>query len=209
MMSIALSKPHVMVVDDDPEFLNVLERWLAHAGYEVHAAKSGIDAIVLLKQQPVDVVITDLRMPDINGLQLLAMIKELDPDLPVVFLTGQGTMEDAIAALREGRAFDFLQKPLRSLEELTLVLQKAIVRRRASRALEPTALPWPAYVSTLSERELSIMRLLAEGLDNREIGDALALSPKTIKNNLSRIYEKLGVSSRTQAIAFCQKHGIL
>lgn len=209
MMSVALAKPHVMVVDDDLEFLNVLERWLVHAGYEVHSAKNGIDALVLLKQQPVDVVLTDLRMPDINGLQLLAMIKELDPDLPVVFLTGQGTMEDSIAALREGRAFDFLQKPLRSLDGLTLVLQKAIVRRRASRAPETTALEWPAHVSPLSERERSIMHLLAEGLDNREIADQLALSPKTIKNNLSRIYEKLGVSSRTQAIAFCQKHGAL
>lgn len=85
---------------------------LSHAGYEPTVAESGFDAIALARQERFEVVVTDLRMPGMSGLQLLAIFKELDPTIELIFLTGQGTMQDAITALREGRAFDFLQKPL-------------------------------------------------------------------------------------------------
>lgn len=207
------SHTRLLIVDDERELLEVLGAWFANAGYVVHTAADGVEALRLLNEQPFDVVVTDLRMPGLNGLQLLAVAKELDPRMEVVFLTGHGTMDDAIAALREGRAFDFITKPLKNLRQLHLVVEKALARREAEGppAAEPLSSPtaWPAHVGVLSTRELGVMALVARGLDNRAIAGQLGLSEKTVKNYLGRIYEKLHVKSRTQALAFLRDHGHL
>lgn len=199
--------PRVLVVDDQPGLLEILQRWLSRGGYEVHVAASGREALSLAKGLPFDVVVTDLKMPDLDGLQLLAQIKGLDPAIEVIFLTGQGTMQDAIEALREGRAFDFLQKPLRDLHELNLAIDRALARRRRNDAPQPPRAP-SQLMEGLNDREHEILALLARGLDNRAIAGHMALSEKTIRNYLTRIYEKLGVTSRMQALIVCQEHGI-
>lgn len=210
--------PRLLVVEDEREFLEILELWFRSLGYDVCAAPDGFTALQQLHRDHFDVVLTDLKMPGIGGLQLLTVIKELDPTIEVIILTGQGTMEDAIQALREGRAFDFVLKPIKNLRQLHLVVEKALARREsATRASMPAPdhdreqpiRPWPPHIEALSSRESEIMGLLAQGLDNRAIGDQLCLSDKTIKNNLSRIYEKLQVKSRTQAIRFCRDHGLV
>ena len=204
----ALNGVRILVVDDDPDLLELLGEWLSCFGASVQSAPDGFKALALVKQQPFDVAVTDLQMPGLSGLQLLSLFKELDPSLEVIFLTGQGTMEDAIQALREGRAFDFLQKPLRDLHQLNQTITKAIGRRQSARA-QQAPVPPPDHIEILSPREHDIVSLLAEGLDNRDIADRLVLSEKTVKNHLTRIYEKLKVSNRTQAVLFCKQYGLL
>lgn len=204
----------LLLIDDDPNLLEVLAEWFRTAGYEVRTATDGIEALQHLRARPTDIIVTDLKMPGLNGLQLLPVFKELAPTSEVIFLTGQGTMNDAIQALREGQAFDFLLKPLRNFSQLHVVVEKALARKEAIAsslpvAPGPMARPWPAHLEELTSRETEIMGLLKQGLDNRAIGDRVGLSEKTIKNYLSRIYEKLQVKSRTQAIAFCHEHGLL
>lgn len=199
----------VMLVDDDADTLDVLSEWLTLSGYEVKTASDGLTAISLAKQEGFDLVVTDLHMPGLNGLQLLAMLKAMDPTLMVIFLTGQGTMEAAIAALREGRAFDFLQKPLNDLQHLNQVLERALARRAESQPAAAPRSPVPPSVEPLSPRETEIMRLVAEGLENREIAATLYLSEKTIQNHLTRIYEKLKVNNRAQAVNVCLSVGLL
>ncbi len=213
-MPSATNTARLLLIDDEPHLLEVLAEWFRAAGYDVRTAADGIEALQYLRTRGTDVIVTDLKMPGLNGLQLLAVLKDLDPAIVVIFLTGQGTMDDAIQALREGRAFDFLIKPLRNLHQLQMVVEKALTRRDAlanSLPVEPTrpTRPWPGHLEALTSREAEVMRLLTRGLDNRAIAERLHLSEKTIKNNLSRIYEKLQVRSRTQAIAFCHEHGLL
>ncbi len=213
-MTAATKTARLLIVDDEPHLLEVLAEWFRSANYDVRTAVDGIEALQHLRARPADVIITDLKMPGLNGLQLLSVFKELDPATEVIFLTGEGTMSDAIQALREGRAFDFLLKPLKNLRQLHVVVEKALARQEAVAGSAPVdplqpARPWPPHVEALSSREAEIMSLLTQGLDNRAIGDHLCLSEKTIKNNLSRIYEKLQVKSRTQAIVFCREHGLL
>lgn len=198
--------PRVLLVDDQRSLLDILQRWLSRGGYEVHVAADGHEALSLAKERRFDVLVTDLKMPGINGLQLMSLFKDLDPGIEVIFLTGQGTMQDAIEALREGRAFDFLQKPLHDLHELNLTIDKALARRRR---LDPpsVALPAAPKLEGLTPREREILSLLSRGLDNRAIASHMSLSEKTIRNYLTRIYEKLGVSSRMQALLACQEHG--
>lgn len=200
----------ILVVDDEPELLEILGEWFACCGTQIQTATDGFEAVELARKTTFDVIITDLKMPGMDGLQLLSIVKELDPTVEVIFLTGTGTMDDAISALREGRAFDFLQKPLKNLTQLNDVIARAATRR-AQRAVAPRkeAAPIPAHLEELSPRELDILALLAQGMDNRAIADKLCNSEKTIKNHLTRIYEKLKVKNRTQALLVCQQYGLL
>lgn len=198
--------PRILVVDDQQSLLDILQRWLARCGYEVHVAADGFAALSLAKEHRFDVIVTDLKMPGLNGLQLMALLKDQDPAVQVIFLTGQGTMQDAIEALREGRAFDFLQKPLRDLHELNQVIDKAMARRRQSDSAAQPRLS-SACLEGLSPREREILTLLTHGMDNRAIASHMALSEKTIRNYLTRIYEKLGVASRMQALVVCKELG--
>ncbi len=213
-MPLTSTRARLMVVDDDPQLLEVLDTWLSSVGYQVRTARDGIEALAYMRHEPYDVILTDLKMPGLNGLHLMSVFKDLDPSVEIIFLTGEGTMDDAIQALRQGRAFDFLLKPLKNLHQLNVVVAKALERRAIK--TEPTAplaqpplRPWPGHIEALTTREIEIVELLARGLDNVEIADKLCLSHKTIKNNLSRMYEKLQVKNRTQAILFCQDHGLL
>jgi DNA-binding NarL/FixJ family response regulator len=201
----------ILVVDDEPELLEILGEWFACCGTHIQTASDGFQAVALARQTPFDVIITDLKMPGMDGLQLLSIVKELDPTVEVIFLTGTGTMDDAISALREGRAFDFLQKPLKNLTQLNEVIARAALRRaqRAADAPRKGPQPVPSHLEELSPRELDILALLAQGMDNRAIADKLCNSEKTIKNHLTRIYEKLKVKNRTQALLVCQQYGLL
>ena len=197
-------KPRLLIVDDEPELLELLGDWFAGKPYELVTATDGTRAMTLAQEQPFDVIVTDLKMPGLSGLDLLSALKESDPEVQVVILTGQGTMSDAIEALREGKAFDFLQKPLANLRELDMVIERALARRRG-----PVTLSVPKHIEALSPREIELMQCLALGLDNRAIANALNLSEKTVKNQLTRIYEKLAVKNRTQAVLVCQQLGLL
>lgn len=200
----------ILLVDDDAGLLEILTEWLLLFGAQVDTATEGLQALLLAKQKAYDLVVLDLHLPNINGLQLLTFFKEIDPTVEVVVLTGQATIDDAISALREGRAFDFLRKPIHDFQLLNDTLEKAMARRNAARGTARQAtMVVPAHVEPLSAREQEIVMLLAEGLDNRQIADRLILSEKTVKNHLSRIYEKLKVSNRTQAVVECKMYGFI
>ncbi|MNK84670.1 Transcriptional regulatory protein DegU [compost metagenome] len=193
----------VLVTDDDPDFRAMLERWLSHSGYRVFTAGNATDALALAKRHPMDVVITDLKMPGLSGLDLLMLLKELAPETKVIFLSGQANMLEAIEALREGRAYDFLLKPLVSLDLLNLTIEKALLKKR------PSSRTSPSPTTPLSARERQIIALLAEGLENRGIAERLCISENTVKNHLARIYDKLKVSNRVQAALTCDRMGWL
>lgn len=213
MSQTSAQRPSVLAVDDDPDQREILAASLGASGFDVVTAADGFEAIACIQARRFDVIVTDLMMPGLSGLQLLTIIKELTPSTAVIFLSGRGTMHDTIEALREGRAFDFLQKPLSDLRQLRLVIEKALVRAPAAPRPLATHVTWsaamPAITEPLSALELQLVGLLAEGLDNRRIAERLHFSEKTVRNYLSRVYEKLDVASRLEAVAFCRRHGLV
>lgn len=120
----------ILVVDDDEDIVNLIERHLSNKGYEVLTAYDGEQAISLLEKTNFDLVITDLKMPKIDGMEVLRRAKEKDTNIEVVILTGHGTMDSIIEALRDGGAFDYLHKPLYNIKQLSFVTRKAMERKR-------------------------------------------------------------------------------
>ena len=127
-----MSEIAVLLVDDEESFRRLVAKELGHAGYQVTAAENVEHARRLLTKQLYHVVLLDVRMPDGNGLDLLAEIKESSPSTEVIMLTAYGTIEEAIRAMKQG-ALDFLTKPCK-LDEIEAVLAKAVQKQNLERS---------------------------------------------------------------------------
>ncbi|MGB5745660.1 MAG: sigma-54 dependent transcriptional regulator [Desulfobacterales bacterium] len=121
----------ILFVDDDKTILNMVEEYLAAFDYRVSIVDSGLKALELIKDKDFDVVFTDFKMPDIDGLELLAMIKEYRPATEVIIVTGHGSMESAIQAMKFG-SYDYIQKPFK-LDVLRIVINKLYEEKRLKR----------------------------------------------------------------------------
>lgn len=116
----------LLVVDDDPEIRALLSRRLRRSGYLVEEASDGKEALALVEQAMPDVVVTDMTMPNLDGLGLLQALREIDRELPVIVLTGQGSLDNVIQAMRNGALFDYLLKPLADMAQLDVAVQRAL-----------------------------------------------------------------------------------
>jgi DNA-binding NtrC family response regulator len=105
-----VSLPHILVVDDEELYRRALERILRRVGHQVSTARDATEALALLAAQPVDLVLADVKMPGLSGLELVRQIHELSPDLPCIVITGYGGAQQSVEALRAG-AFWYLEKP--------------------------------------------------------------------------------------------------
>jgi two-component system response regulator HydG len=118
----------ILVVEDDPEMLDLVREHLEGEGHLVVALGRGVEAIARLRAEEFDIVLTDLRLPDVDGMEVLRVGRETQCDVPVILITAFGTIETAIQAIRQG-AYDFVTKPF-SLEEISLLVGKAWEARR-------------------------------------------------------------------------------
>jgi DNA-binding NarL/FixJ family response regulator len=184
----------------------------------VGEADGGRAALALLAEQRPDVVLLDLRMPDLDGIGVLRELRAAGPPPPTIVLT---TFEDDalfLEALRAG-ARGFLLKDI-SLERLAeairavaaggTLIQPAVTERVLRAALE-AGCEFPSLdpPDPLTEREIEVLRLLAGGYNNREIADALRVAEGTVKNHISSILSKLGVRDRTRAVLKGLERGLV
>ncbi|MBA5871676.1 MAG: response regulator, partial [Nitrospira sp. CR2.1] len=116
--------PAILIVDDDPDIILVLQDLLEHAGYHVHVAGTGSAALAKIRTEPVSAVLLDLMLPDMDGLSVLTLLKEFDPVLPVIMLTAFVEVAKKHASLTEG-AFGYLTKPYDG-EELKALIKRAV-----------------------------------------------------------------------------------
>ena len=156
----------VLLVDDDVEVRTLLSRRLRRIGYTVEEAGDGAEAVALLGNGVPDVVITDVVMPRLNGLGLLQTLRSLDPDLPVIILTGHGSFDNAIQAMREGFLFDYLMKPLPDLILLEVAVRRALdVRQLRAKAREADqVVAMRELAVTASDRVLNPLNRIALSL---------------------------------------------
>ncbi len=112
-----MSRARVLVVDDEPDMVENCARILQRGGYEVLTATDPRRGLAMLESERPDLLLTDLKMPEVDGMELLRRARELDPALPVIMITAFATIESAVAAVREG-AFDYLPKTF-SVDQLS------------------------------------------------------------------------------------------
>jgi len=120
----------ILIVDDEPDVLKILQNILSVEDYRVKSASGGKEAISLFQAESFDLVITDIRMPEMDGLEVMQRVKELDENIEVLILTGYASLENAIQALKENGAFDYLSKPLEDMEILLFAVKRALEKRR-------------------------------------------------------------------------------
>ncbi|MBU0528164.1 sigma-54 dependent transcriptional regulator, partial [bacterium] len=118
-----MSNFHILLIDDEPAQITSIKSFLKRRDYTVSSANSGPDGINIVKDGNIDLVFTDYRMPEMNGLEVVQSIKEINPVLPVVVITAFSDIKDAVQVMKEG-AFDYLSKPIQ-LDELEILVKKA------------------------------------------------------------------------------------
>jgi DNA-binding NtrC family response regulator len=123
-----MKKCSILLIDDDDSLRRVMEFSLTEAGHTVCAAANGEDGLRLFEKDPFDAVITDITMPGMSGMEVLAKVRQRDAHIPVIVITAYGTIESAVEAMKQG-AFDYITKPV-SRDELRLTLEKAVRMRR-------------------------------------------------------------------------------
>ncbi len=117
-----MSTSRILFVDDDKDILMMVEQYLQMQGYDITTVDSGLKALDLVKDREIDIIFTDYKMPEFNGLELLAAVKQHKPDIEVIIVTGYGSMESAIQAMKFG-SYDYLQKPFK-LDHLKLIIDR-------------------------------------------------------------------------------------
>ena len=189
----------VLVVDDDETARELISTLLGRAGMSTVGAANGEEAMAAARRHAPKLVILDVRLPDISGYEVCRQLRdEFDHEVAIVFLSGERTESFDIAAGLLLGADDYVVKPF-SADELL-----ARVRRRL-----PSRDEAPAEHTGLTKRELEVFRLLADGLSQKEIAAQLVISSKTVAAHVQHVLGKLGVHSRTQAVAQAYRRGLL
>lgn len=190
--------PIVHVVDDDAAVRDSLALLLATVGLRVQTWSDGEHFLRDFDREAIGVILLDNRMPGLGGLGVLDALAASGADQPVILLTGHGTVALCRRAFKAG-AIEFLEKPV---DEDALIdsLQQAIRRHVRLRQQHRTDRVAQARYRSLTEREREVLGLIVAGLSNKEIGRALALSPRTVETHRANLFSKLEAGSLAQLV---------
>jgi NarL family two-component system response regulator LiaR len=208
----------VLVVDDHAVVRQGVRTFLTTQPDLVVAgtAASGEEALRLVAEHAPDVVLVDLVMPGMDGVETTRRLRQLSPRTQVLVLTSYDEDEHIFPAIRAG-ALSYLLKEI-GPDELADAIRRAArgeavlhprVAARVVQELSGTRKGQPNAFAELSERELEVLRLIANGLRNDEIAERLVISEKTVKSHVSNILAKLHVADRTQAAVFAWREGVI
>jgi len=190
--------PSVYLIDDDKALRESVATLLDVAGIRVHAFASGPEFLAIAPTITSGCVLTDIRMPDMDGIELQRRLREMGVDLPVLVMTGQADVPTAIKAMKAG-ATDFIEKPFKDDALLNAITAAFEVGRRNSqhRAEVDTA---KARLATLTPRETEVLAELVAGHPNKIIAHDLGMSPRTVEVHRARIMSKTGAKSLSELV---------
>jgi RNA polymerase sigma factor (sigma-70 family) len=198
----------VHVVDDDASFRTAIERRLKGAGYAVASYSSGQELLDRLPSgNQLGCILLDVRIPGLSGPELQSRLRELGSSLPIVFLTGFADVQTTVLAIKAG-AEDFLTKPVSS-EDLFAAVERALARHQAGRSRRDRLDAVRAHIAKLTPREREVFELVIRGKTNKQVGNVLGATERTIKAHRHRVMEKLQVETLADLVSLAERFGIL
>jgi len=200
-----MNKKSILVIEDEEIIRHTLSEDLSHEGYLVNIASNGDEGVKKFSKNSHDLVIVDLIMEGMGGIQAIREIKKIRSDTPVIILTGYGGKESAIDALRLG-VLDYFQKPYPRKEFLRKLAQcLAYVKSSGEKRTGALDIYRKMDGSGLTERELEVCLFMREGLTYEKLAESMFISKHTVKNHLKSIFKKLGVRSGTELVALLNR----
>lgn len=188
-----INKPLIRIIDDDAPLRDALAFLLEAQGYETIQFSSGFDFLKSDITSRPGCIILDFKMPKITGIQLQQVMNEREIDLPIIFLTAFADVEQTVSVFKKG-AFDLLQKPVsddRLIKAVANAVQKDLENKNKLRNPEELK----QQISTLTDREMEVMKLACIGLMNKTIAERLGISLRTVKFHRACAYRKLNMHS--------------
>ncbi|MGD8412579.1 MAG: response regulator transcription factor [Candidatus Latescibacterota bacterium] len=197
------SRPTIYVVDDDHSVRESTELLLKSVGFNVRTFGSARDLLEADIRRDNGCLVLDVRMPGMSGLDLQEELASKHPPLPVIFVTGHGTVPMSVRAMKAG-AVDFLQKPFEE-QDLLDAINRAIDRQREAISKEEQAEKLRRRLEALTPREYEVFFLLAAGMANKEIATELGVSERTVKAHRARIMDKMNAGSLADLVRFAER----
>jgi len=207
----------ILIADDHPVVREGLNAMLSreHDFQVVGEAKDGVDALTKVKELKPDVVLMDLRMPEMDGVEAMRQIRSINPEVKFIILTTYSDDDYIFSGIEAGaRAYllkdaprEELFKAIRSVYKGESLIQPVVASKLLDR-FSQLSRRTPAS-EELSERELEVLCLMAKGAANKEISAELKIAQSTVKTHITNIFQKLGVNDRTEAVTQALKKGFI
>jgi two-component system response regulator FixJ len=197
---------HVYVVDDDEAVRDSLSMLLEACGHRVRSFGLATEFLDAAPALPLGCLIVDIRMPEMDGLELQRHLNDRSLRFPMIVITGHGDVPLAVRAMKAG-ALDFIEKPFASQTILASV-EAALATLAADSNRDPTAMAARAKLDLLSPREREVLEGLLAGLPNKSIAYDLAISPRTVEIHRARVMDKMGARSLSELIRLALAAGM-
>ena len=195
--------PTIYVVDDDPSVRDSTQLLLKSVGFKVKTFGSAQDFLKADLQEDLGCLVLDVRMPEMSGLDLQEKLVSAKTPLPVIFVTGHGTVPMSVRAMKAG-AVDFLQKPFEE-QDLLDAINRAVARQRERKLKADESEKLQLRLKALTSRENEVFSLLVTGMANKEIAYELGTTERTIKAHRARIMKKMNAESLVDLVRFAEQ----
>jgi two-component system response regulator FixJ len=197
---------HVYIVDDDDAVRDSLSVLLEAVGHRVRTFGLAAEFLSAASTLPRGCLIADIRMPEIDGLELQRLLNERDLRFPMIVITGHGDVPLAVRAMKAG-ALDFIEKPFATPVILASV-EAALSSLESAQGRDPVVAAARAKIDLLSPREREVLKGLLAGLPNKTIAYDLAISPRTVEIHRARVMDKTGARSLSELIRLALAAGL-
>jgi two-component system response regulator FixJ len=205
--NLMVGRHHIFLVDDDEAVRDALRLFLESRDFAVREFVSAEALLDVIRDSDSGVIVLDLRLNGLSGLELQTELNSRGIELPIIFISGHGTVSDCASALRQG-ATDFVEKPFDN-DVLLRHIERGLQQENARKQLRLARHVLETRLAKLTPREKEVMQYVVEGISNKQAAERLGVSSRTIEVHRSRIMLKMGANSLPELVRMAVTTGML